>query len=84
MEVKNRLKILLQEMGFKMIVPTQELLSSKLGGMTIHRFNKLVHNVGPNEITVPEVHALGTWLSELTGKPASSFELVETKEAAAC
>ena len=80
MEVKNRLKIILQEMGFKTMVPTSEMLNSKLGGMTLHRFNKLLENAGPNEITVPEVHAISTWLGELTGKPASSFQLVEAKK----
>ena len=78
MYVKNNLKKILLGLGIKSLVPTEQVLSEQLAGMTMHRFNKLLNNVGPKEIQLHEVHVLVDWLSQMTGKPKTDFKLVET------
>ena len=85
MEVKNRLREFLQEMGIRTVVPTDQVLVDKLGGMTLIRFNKLLANAG-KPIHLHEVQLLTNWLSELTGRPKSGIDLLnmENKEAVSC
>ena len=77
MRIKNRLKEILEELGIKSIIPTTSVLSDKLGGMSLIRFNKLLNNSGPNDIQLREVQLLTSWLSEITGKPRTDFNLLK-------
>ena len=82
MKVKNNLREVLYRMGIKAMSPTPNLLNEKLGGMTVHRFNKLIKNEG-KDITVAEVQLLTDWLATLTNQPKTSINLLETAEAVA-
>jgi hypothetical protein len=77
MKVQNRLQQILQELGIKTMIPTHDLLHGKLGGMTLRRFNKLLHNSAVRPITVAEMQMLGEWLSGLAGKSISEIQLIE-------
>jgi hypothetical protein len=82
MRIKNRLKEILVELGIKTMVPTDQVLAKKLGGMSLIRFNKLLNNAG-RDIKVDEVQHLTTWLSELSGKPKADFQLLAEEEVSA-
>ncbi len=82
MAVKNHLKEILEEMGIRTMVPTDQVLVSKLGGMSLIRFNKLLNNAG-NEIRLHEVQLLTAWLSELTGKAKADIKILK-EEVPAC
>lgn len=59
------------------MVPTDDLLSNKLDGMTLIRFNKILANSSKNELTIREVRFLTKWLAEITGQAEANIELVE-------
>lgn len=62
----NKLSEILGE-GFKAdhFRPSEELLQL-LGGMTLHRFNKILNNKG-EDLTAVEKSGLEAWLFEITG-----------------
>ena len=86
MQVKNRLREILQELGIKSMIPTTTALREKLGGMSLIRFNKLLNNAGPRDIRLHEVQLLTTWLAEITGRPKSAVKVLkmESEEAPIC
>jgi len=72
MEPRNRLSEIFREMG---IVgrPTDELLGT--WGMTLHRFNQLVHNKSRTPMTVAEMTDLKSWLHKnFKGRNSYLFE----------
>ncbi len=80
MRIKNKLKKLLEDLGIKTMVPSDNLLTNKLGGMTLNRFNQIVNNDSKTELSVLEVSNLKKWLSEVTGQPVEAIMLLEDKE----
>ncbi len=82
MKIRNRLKKLLQEMGIKSMVPTDELLH-QLGSMTTHRFNQILNNESKTELSILEVSYLTRWLASITHQSEGVIELVEREEATA-
>ena len=79
MKRPNILKILLQKMGIKVMVPTEELLK-EMGDMTLVRFNKILENSSPKELTAMEAEYLTRWLARLTNQPAAAISLWEREE----
>jgi hypothetical protein len=79
MKSPNILKRLLQELGIKSMVPTEELLK-EMGDMTLVRFNKILENSSPKELTALEAQYLTRWLARLTNQPAASISLVKREE----
>ncbi|GAB3334211.1 hypothetical protein ACFQT0_19660 [Hymenobacter humi] len=77
MYIKNNLNKILTELGIQKMVPTEQVRAEHLGGMTVHRFNKLLHNTGPNALEKGEEQLLLNWLTFLTGRPKESFQLME-------
>lgn len=78
MTIKNRLRELLSGFGIKSMVPTAALLK-KLGDMTPHRFNQILNNDSKTELSVLEVSLIQDWLSEITGREATSIEVLVGK-----
>ena len=76
------LKKLLQDLGIKSMVPTEDLLK-ELGGMTLIRFNKILDNSSPREVTALEAHGLVKWLARLTNQPTTAIRLWEHEEVTA-
>jgi hypothetical protein len=79
MNVKNNLKKVLEELGIKSMIPTEELLK-KLGHMTPHRFNKILNNSSPQPLTAVEADAITRWLARMTGQPVTSIQLIDHRE----
>jgi hypothetical protein len=77
MKAKNNLKRRLEELGIKSIIPTEELLLKRLGGMTIIRFNKILANSSKSELTISEAKNLTRWLASMTGQNEADIELLE-------
>jgi hypothetical protein len=79
MKVKNKLKRILEQMGVKSMIPTDDLLK-KLGGMTLIRFNKIVNNSPSMEaLTAMEADYLKKWLATMTNRPVADIELFEAE-----
>ena len=72
------LKQHLQGLGIKSMVPTEELLNEL--GMTLIRFNKILENSTPREVTALEAHALVKWLARLTNQPTAEISLWRKEE----
>lgn len=77
MKIKNRLKFLLEGLGIKSMVPTDDLLKNQFGGMTFHRWNQILNNDSKTELSVLEVSYLKRWLARVTGQPEALIILVE-------
>jgi hypothetical protein len=76
MMFQNRLKELLFSLGIKSMIPSENLLKEKLGGMTPHRFNQILNNDSKKELSLLEISMLQRWLSEVTGKPENTIALL--------
>jgi hypothetical protein len=79
MRQKNNLKTLLEEAGIKTLTPTDNVLKSKLEGMTIRRFNKILNN-SPSltPITATEANNLIKWVAGLLNKSVSEVNLFDS------
>ncbi|TPG72010.1 hypothetical protein EAH73_01830 [Hymenobacter nivis] len=64
-------------MGIKTMVPTDELLTNKLGGMTMIRFNQLLNNSSKTELSVAEVGRLKRWLGGVLNQDPNTVKLLE-------
>jgi hypothetical protein len=73
MKSPNILKKMLQDLGIKSMVPTEDLLEEL--GMTLIRFNKILENTTPREVTALEAHALVKWLARLTNQSTTAISL---------
>jgi hypothetical protein len=74
----NNLKTIIEELGFREISPSAELLA-KLG-ITRLRFFQILKNEGKKELTVLEKEKIENWLCELTGKSAEEIDLLGTNK----
>lgn len=83
MEITNRLQEMLLEMGIRSLVPTDDLLNNKLGGMSLIRFNKLMNNSVKIPISLTELELLAQWLSDMTNREVSVVDLLSKKEVTA-
>lgn len=77
---KNNLKKLLEEAGIKTLTPTDKVLKSKLGGMTLRRFNKILNN-SPSltPVTATEANNLIKWLAALLNRSVATVNLFEAE-----
>jgi hypothetical protein len=81
MNKKNRLNQIIRDLGFKKVVPTEEVLQ-KLE-MTNYRFFQILENKGKKEMTVVEAERIRKWLSEITNNyEIQLFEKEELKTVA--
>ncbi|RNI27626.1 hypothetical protein EFA69_16035 [Rufibacter immobilis] len=78
MERRNRLKIILTDLGLETMKPSEVLLE-KLG-VARKRFYQIMENKGKNELTVLEKENLEKWLAELMNKSVSEISLMEDNE----
>lgn len=81
MKPRNNIKRLLEELGIKSMIPTDDLLKKRLAGMTLRRFNKIVNNNPVSEpLTALEADGLRDWLGSVKNVAAATIPLFE-KEA---
>jgi nucleoside 2-deoxyribosyltransferase len=59
--MKNRIREILTEKGFKEVVPTDQQLE-KMNIESLHRFNRIIENSG-KEISASEAFTFANWLS---------------------
>jgi hypothetical protein len=70
MKVQNRLKELLDQLGFENYQPTDQMLT-ELGGMSRKRFRQILDNTGKQDLDVHELQLLRAWLTRLQKRVAT-------------